>query len=228
MLRYQRVSSDVFMDTFFASVPSMKKNKCVQVFCTDFYYFYVNAMEMKRDVPKAVKRFFKEVGVPPNLICDPAPEQVKGDTRKICEEANCTIRQLEKGTQWANRAEGAVNRFKLDVKKLLKESNAPLVMWDYCLERLCKIFNHTALTLFQLDGITPHTMMIGQLSDISAICEFAWYDWVYFRDGDQQFPHNHERLGRALGPADNAGPGMSQWILTGNGNRPCDDSPLLK
>ena len=153
MLRYRRVSSDVFMDTFFASVPSMKKNKCVQVFCTDFCYFHVKSMEMKCDAPKAVKRFFKEVGVPPNLICDPAPEQVKGDTRKICEEANCTIRQLEKGIQWANRAEGAVNRFKLGVKKLLKESDAPLVLWDYCLERLCKIFNHTALNLFQLDGM---------------------------------------------------------------------------
>ena len=77
-----------------------------------------------------------------------------------------------------------MHRFKLGVKKLLKESDAPLVLWDFCLERLCKIFNHTALNLFQLDGMTPHTMMTGQPSDILAICEFAWNDWVYFRDED--------------------------------------------
>jgi len=196
MLCYQRVSSDIFMDTFYASFPSTRHGTRVQVFCTDFCDFYVNAMEMKRDVPKAVKHLFKEVGVPPNLICNPVPEQVKGDTRKLCEEANCTIRQLEKGTRWANPAEGAVNHFKLGVKKLIKESDAPLVLWDYCLERLCKIFNHTALNLFQLNSINPHIMMTGQPADISAICEFAWYEWVYFRDRQQQFPHTHEQLGR--------------------------------
>ena len=99
MLCYQHVSSDIFTDTFLASVPSTRHRKCVQVFCTDFCYFYVNAMEMKCDIPKAVKRLFKEVGVPLNSICNPAPEQVQGDTRNLCGEANCTIRQLEKGTQ---------------------------------------------------------------------------------------------------------------------------------
>ena len=34
----------------------------------------------------------------------------------------------------------------------------------------------------------------------------------------QKFPHNHQKLGRALGPSRNAGSALSQWILISTGN----------
>ena len=55
---------------------------------------------------------------------------------------------------------------------------------------------------------------MGQPTDISALCEYSWYDWVIYRIEGQQYPYTHKKLGRVLGPARNAGTTMSQWVLT--------------
>ena len=60
--------------------------------------------------------------------------------------------------------------------------------------------------------------MTGQPTDISALCEYEWYDWVVYRVEGQQFPTQHQKLGRVLGPAKNAGSAMSQWVLTNTGD----------
>ena len=33
----------------------------------------------------------------------------------------------------------------------------------------------------------------------------------------QKYPHQHQKLERVLGPTENAGSAMSQWVLTING-----------
>ena len=84
MLRYPRVVTDTFMDTFFASKkagPSYRGYTTCQVFATEFGHMFVVPMEGKSGIKIAqtIKRYFKEVGVPLHLICDQAREQVKGD-----------------------------------------------------------------------------------------------------------------------------------------------------
>jgi len=59
--------------------------------------------------------------------------------------------------------------------------------------------------------------MTGQPSDISTICEYGWWEWVIYRIEGQKFPFQHQKLGKTLGPAKNAGSMMSQWILTATG-----------
>ena len=49
------------------------------------------------------------------------------------------------------------------------------------------------------------------------MCQYAWYEWCYFRDQTAAFPNNKEVLGRVLGPARGAGNEMAQWILKANG-----------
>ena len=67
--------------------------------------------------------------------------------------------------------------------------------------------------LFQLRGTNPHTATFGDEIDISSICQFGWYKWVYFRDSSVDFTYNQEVLGRILGPAKNEGNEIAQWIL---------------
>ena len=59
--------------------------------------------------------------------------------------------------------------------------------------------------------------MAGDEGDISHICQYAWYEWCYFREQKAAFPFNKEVLGRVLGPARGNGNHMSQWILKANG-----------
>ena len=71
----------------------------------------------------------------------------------------------------------------------------------------------TAKDLFQLQGQTPHFATFGEEGDISNICQFGWYEWVYFRETTSKFPFPAHVLGRCLGPAKNEGNEMTQWVL---------------
>ena len=77
----------------------------------------------------AIKKFFKEVGVPPRLIADKAREQILGDTKKLCDQANCKIIELKKGTPASDRAERYIQIIKNETKKDLVNSDSPLVFW---------------------------------------------------------------------------------------------------
>jgi hypothetical protein len=54
--------------------------------------------------------------------------------------------------------------------------------------------------------------------DISTIAEYAWYEWVNFRDTAAKFPVSNIQLGRYLGAAIYIGPIMARKILKKNAN----------
>ena len=87
------------------------------------------------------------------------------------------------------------------VRKDMKESDCPLVLWDYCVERRAQINNLTAKDLFQLHGMNAYTSLTSEEGDISNLRQFGFYDWCYFREKKNQFPFNTHQLGRVLGPA---------------------------
>ena len=59
--------------------------------------------------------------------------------------------------------------------------------------------------------------MSGETSDISQFCEFAFYDWIMFRDQPVAFPDDNPVLGQYLGPAINVGPVLAAKIFKANG-----------
>ena len=128
------------------------------------------------------------------------------------------LRALEEGTPWANKAELYIGLIKEAVRKDMRESNSPLVLWDYCTERRARINNLTAKPRFNLEGTNAHALTLGDEGDISSLCQYKWYDWCYFREQQAVFPHNKEVLGRVLGPARGVGNAMCQWVLKSNGN----------
>ena len=96
-----------------------------------------------------------------------------GALRKFCYKIGTTLWVLEEGKPWANKAELYIGLLKESVSKDMKESNAPLVFWDYCVERRARINNLTAKTnMFQLHGLNAHTYTMGEEGDISNICQF--------------------------------------------------------
>jgi hypothetical protein len=178
-------------------------------------------MTKKADVSFAYKHYFKNIGVPNAIVCDFAKEQMEGEAKKICDKVGCDLRVLEKGTQWANRAERYVKIFKDAVIRDLCLSNCPMVLWCYCLQRRSEINNATAADNPVLEGSNPYTRMTGQTCDISNLCQFGWYEWIYFRDEQAKFPFPKLALGRCLGPAKSHGNAMAQWVLTSNGRVRC-------
>ena len=117
---------------------------------------------------------------------------------------------LEQGTKWANKAELCIGLLKEAVRQDMKESGSPIPLWDYCLERRARINNLTAKDLFQLHGQNAHFTVTGEEGDISNLCQFGWYQWCFYQDNKQKFPHSKEILGRILGPAKGEGNEMAQ------------------
>jgi hypothetical protein len=220
MLRYKRINEHFFMDTFFATRKageSSRGHTCCQLFVTDKGFVYVVPMKSKSEVLQAVKEFTKEIGAPDAIIADPSGEQTSMALRKFCNEIGTTLRAIEAGTQWANRAELYIGLMKEAVRKDMKESNCPLVFWDYCVERRARINNVTAKGLFQLHGSNAHTATLHEEADISNISRYGWYEWCYFNEKRNRFPFMREVLGRVLGPARGEGNEMCQWVLRSNG-----------
>ena len=161
--------------------------------------------------------FAKEVGVPDAIICDASGEQSSNKLKQLCHQLGTVLKYIEEGTPWANKAELYIGLIKSAVRKDMKASNCPIVLWDYCIERRARINNLTAKNLFQLDGQTPEFSVTGEESDISNLCQFDWYEWCYYYDRNSSFPQSSELLGRVLGPAKGEGNEMAQWILNSKG-----------
>ena len=219
MLRYRRIQSWFYTDTMFATRrgKSTRQNTCCQVFVSDKGFVAVYPMRHQRDFQDALHLFCKEIGVPTTLVADSHPSQTSKEVRRFCDQVGTTLRQLEKSTQWANRAELYIGLLKEAVRKDMRQSNAPMVLWDFCIQRRARIHNVTPRPLFQNDGLNPHSATFGNQADISNLCCFGWYEWVYYRDHGT-FPINKEKLGKALGPIKNEGNEMAQAILAHTGS----------
>ena len=151
------------------------------------------------------------------FIGDQAGEQISNDVRQYIKNVGSSLRLLEEGTPWANRAELIIGHLKAAVRKDLVTSNCPICLWYYCLERRVPINNLAAKGLFTLKGETPYTTVYGKEGDISALPDFSWYEVVYYMDQKQPFPYAQEMLGRYLGPSTGVGNEYCSWILRSNG-----------
>jgi hypothetical protein len=78
--------------------------------------------------------------------------------------------------------------------------------------------SHTSLDIFGLEGQVPESNIKGETVDISTISEYAWYEWVKFRDTAAKFPVSKIQLERDLGAAIDIGPAMTRNILNQNGS----------
>ena len=220
MLRYKRIHELFYMDTFFATKKGGKSSRghtCCQLFVTDKGFVYVVPMKRKGEVYMAMKQFAKEIGAPTAFVADMSGEQMSKEVKQFCNEIGTTLRALEEGTPWANRAELYIGLMKEAVRQDMREKDSPMVFWDYCLERRARIHNLTAKPNFKLHGSNAHTLTLGEEGDISNLCQFGWYDWCYYREHTAKFPNQQEVLGRVLGPARGEGNEMAQWVLKGNG-----------
>ena len=218
MLRYRRINSTFFTDTMFANpkAQSLRQNKCCQVFVSDKGYISVYPMKSQEEFSTALHWFCKQVGVSSNLVVDGHKAQTSAAVKRFCNQVGTTLRILERGTPWANRAELYIGLLKEAVRQDMRVSNSPMVLWDYAIERRACIHNAVPRPLFQNKGLTPHAATFGVEGDISNICHFGWYEWVYYRDHGS-FPENKQKLGRVLGPIQNEGNEMAQAVLTSKG-----------
>jgi hypothetical protein len=92
-------------------------------------------------------------------------------------------------------------------------SGCPKRFWDDCIIREAYVRLYTSLDIFGLEGQVPEIKVKGETVDISSIAEYAWYEWVKFRDTAAKFTVSKIQLGRYLGATIDIGPVTTRNIL---------------
>jgi hypothetical protein len=148
---------------------------------------------------------------------DGSKEQTLGQFKKKCQDADCRIKQTEPYSPWQNAAESAIRELKKAAGRKMVRAGAPKPFWADAIELKAYVRSNIAHDIYILQGEVPETVMSGETSDISQFCEFAFYDWIMFRDQPVAFPDDNPVLGRYLGPAIDVGPALTAKILKANG-----------
>jgi hypothetical protein len=113
--------------------------------------------------------------------------------------------------------EGAVHELKKGVRRQMLRSGCLKHFWDDCIIREAYMRSHTSLDIYGLEDQAPESKVKGETVDLSTISEYAWYEWVRFRDIAATFPVSNIQLGRDLGAVIDIGPAMMRKILKQNG-----------
>ena len=114
---------------------SLRGYTCCQVFVSDKGYVAVYPMKTQEEFQTAFHWFCKQIGVPVDLVVNAHQAQTSKATKRFCHQVGTTLRILERGTPWSNRAELYIGLLKEATRKDLHHSNSPMVLWDYALER---------------------------------------------------------------------------------------------
>jgi hypothetical protein len=152
-------------------------------------------MKIESEAHDALSLLFHRDGVRNVMVMDGAKAQVEGEfRRKLC-NAVCHIKQIEPYTQSSNMGEGGVRELKKGVGRQILRSGCPKRFWDDCIIREAYIRSHTSPDIFVIEVQVPESKVKGETVDISTIAEYAWNEWVKFRDTAVNFPVSKIQLG---------------------------------
>jgi hypothetical protein len=186
--------------------------------CTDFGFVRAFPLKKENEAHEALSLLFHRDGVPNVMVMYGSKAQVEGGfRRKLC-DAGCHIKQTEPHTQSSNMGEGDVRELKKGVGRQMLRSGCPKRLWDECIIIEAYMNSHTSLDIYGLEGQVPESKIKGETVDVSTIAEYAWYEWVKFRDTAAKFPVSKIQLGRDLGAAIYIVPAMTRKILKQNGS----------
>ena len=79
MLRYKRLSTDIFTDTMLVGIKSHCRNTCAQIYMHRNTWCKAYLMKTKGEAHHSLSLLFSHEGVPKTLIMDGAKEQVMGE-----------------------------------------------------------------------------------------------------------------------------------------------------
>ena len=140
-----------------------------------------------------------------------------GEFRCKSRQEDCHVKETEPYFPCKNMAESTIRELKKGAGRKMIMSNSPKKLWNDCLELEMEIGSCTTKNVFEHKGEVPRTVMKGETVNITHLCEFGWYDWVYFTDNAVAYHNDKWVLGRWLGTNTDIGPASCAKILKENG-----------
>ena len=96
-------------------------------------------------------------------------------------------------------------------------NNVPLGLWCYSFEYAWELSSLMVPPMYRNKGRSGYEIVFDHTPDISKYVEFEFYDYCWYWDTPQSYPHEKKQLGRWLKVAHRVGQSMVFWIMNTNG-----------
>ena len=224
MMRYRQLSmpaGEFYSDTMFAKVRSTRGYICAQIYGNKFGYIKAYPMDGKdkQNIGDTLSLIIQDVGVMQKLHVDNANEMVGRKTPffKRARKEGIDLTTIEPRRPDENYGEQLVGRAKLGASKLMMRKKVPLRYWCYSMEYYCDLSSIMVPGMYRNRGRTGHEIVYGNSPDISEYVEFEFYDYCWYWDTPQDYPHEKKQLGRWLGVAHRVGQAMVFYVTNNKG-----------
>lgn len=213
-LRYPRLKSTFYTDTIVSKYQSIGGCRYAQVY-TNGKMVRVFPLTKKMDIAATLQQFIEDVGVPAELVYDPASEMAGRDSsfQDTARYFKVKCRQTETDTPRQNKAESAIRELKAKWRQRVVQEGIPIRLWDYALVYESELMSRTSVS-GECTGIEEVT---GNTPDISEWLDFTLYDWVWVYNTRDNSMEENPVLARWLGVAHRVGSEMCYWVLLQNG-----------
>ena len=214
-----RRNEPVATDTIFSDTPAIDSGcKSAQLFVgTESLVTDAYPMKTNDEFVNTLEDNIRERGAMTKLISDRAQAEISNKVQDILRTLVIKSWQSEPHQQHQNFAERRYQTIKTVVNTILDRVGAPAYTWLLCLLYVCfllnNVYNHTIKAV-------PIQKLNGSTNDISPLLRFYFYEPVYYKLDDSDFPSgSREKRGYFVGIAENVGHAMTFKILTDDTNK---------
>ena len=214
-LNVHRRREPVATDYVYADVPAIDNGSMgAQIFVgTESEVCDVQGLKSPSQFVNSLEDNIRKRGAMDKLISDRAQTEIGKRALDILRALFISSWQSEPHQQQQNPAERKYQTLKRYTNTILNRTGAPAYTWLLCLTYVCFLLNRLACQ--SLQWRTPLEALDGSTPDISPLLRFSFWDPVYYKLDDSDFPsESTEGRGRWVGVAEHVGHAMTYKILT--------------
>ena len=208
-----RRDEDVATDTVFSDTPAVDGGEtCAQFFSgMKSLVCDIKAMKTVKQFVNTLEDIITDRGAPNRLISDSAAVETSQRVKAILRALFIGAWQSEPHQQHQNPAERRIQVIKNQTNILLDRTGAPPELWLEALRYVCFLLNHSYNSTIK---DIPMNVLLGRTVDISVLLRFHWYQEVYYKVDDSDFPSDSRELkGHMVGIAEHVGHAMTYRIF---------------
>ena len=210
-----RRNEAVATDTIFSDVPAVDDGStAAQIFVgRESLVSDVYGVKTDKEFVNTLEDNIRKRGAMDKLISDRAQVEISNRVLSILRGYAIDSWQSEPHYQHQNFAERRYATIKPLVNTLLDLCGALAYCWLLALTYVCFVLNHTAVG--SLHWRTPIKKLTGSTPDISALLCFRFWEPVYYKLDDSEFPsQSPEKLGYFVGISEHVGHALTFKVLT--------------
>ena len=214
-----RRDEPVATDTVYSDTPAIDNGCKIAQFFVGTRSMFTDVYGMKSDnqFVNTLEDQIRERGAMSKLVSDCAQVEISRRVIDILRALCISSWQSEPHQQQQNPAERRYQTVKRMTNTLLDRSGSPAYTWLLAMMYACFILNFSYCASI---SAVPAQVLTGSTPDISPLLRFYWWQTVYYKVDDSDFPSDSRELrGHFVGIAEHVGHALTFKVLTDDTNK---------